>query len=201
MSIGCSIPSPSPAHPRGSPPPAGPGSYSRPRAEKGGLEWYCVEGPCVLRHNGRHRWDAGVWGPAKRCNWITRRRIPQLRCAESLGPSWLLEVNCRLQAGDGRYGVLFAADSGEDIHVLIDALGGRVVVRDLYRVCAEGALPPDFLPSARHQLLAAAAGEARTIRPDGLPNVSLWTASLRGAFALETQECSAAFRAIALTDH
>jgi len=130
---------------------------------------------------------------------------------ETLGETWLLEVNARRRVGPGCYGVRLCGDTGAAdtlCDILIEPETRRLRLRTHPRGHAETAviehiasLPEDFVSGAWHQLLLAYAGAVLTVQLDGLPLLETVAPGLAGLFALYTAGCSATFDGVTLTDH
>ncbi|GAC1430146.1 MAG: hypothetical protein NVSMB54_23080 [Ktedonobacteraceae bacterium] len=121
---------------------------------------------------------------------------------QQLNTDWLLEVNLRLLAGNGAYGILFEDTThspcrltirSDTQHIWLDAqtLGSAQTV----------SLPTDVALQAWHQLIITVSGSVFTVQFDGIHAMEGVLASALCSFALLTEQCSAAFSGISLTDH
>ncbi len=119
---------------------------------------------------------------------------------QPLGPNWLLEVNLRLLAGDGTYGLLFQ-DTADAPHRLTITSDAHLTWSDGTGSTQTVPLPSESAPQAWHQLLIATSGSVFTVQFDGIYLMENILASALRSFALLTEQCSAAFTGISLTDH
>ncbi len=126
-----------------------------------------------------------------------------LHCQQHLSQAWLLEINLRHIAGNGSYGVLLKGDGDTTAQIMI-TLGAQLAIWSCESTAEPilvTSLPPNFLPSARHQLMLSYAGSLLHVRLDGLAASEAVIPHSLHSFALLTQQCSAAFSGISLSDH
>lgn len=127
----------------------------------------------------------------------------ELQQRELCGTAWLLEVNARHSAGNGSYGVLFQGETGTVARIAITSgsqlaiwLGPSSIepVKMLF-------LPENFVTQGWHQLVVAFSGSVLKVQIDYLRTLEVIVDQLPRTFALLTEQCSAAFSGICLTDH
>jgi hypothetical protein len=127
----------------------------------------------------------------------------ELQQLELCGTAWLLEVNARHIAGDGSYGVLFQDEIGTVARIAITSGAQLAIwlgpsstkpVKTLF-------LPEDFVIQGWHQLVVAFSGSVLKVQIDYLRALEVIVDQLPRTFALLTEQCSAAFSGISLTDH
>ena len=119
---------------------------------------------------------------------------------QQLHTDWLLEVNLRLLAGDGAYGVLFHQDDTHSCRLTITS-DAQLAWIDGQITGSTVPLPVDTKLQAWHQLIIAVSGSVFTVQFDGIHILEGQLASKFHSFGLLTERCSAAFTGISLTDH
>ena len=114
---------------------------------------------------------------------------------ELVSTDWLLEVNLRLLAGESAYGIVFQDTAN-------NASSRLTITSDAQLIWgAQTSLPANTILQAWHQLIMSVSGSVCTIRFDGMQIIERVLASPLRSFALFTEQCSAAFTGISLTDH
>ncbi len=113
---------------------------------------------------------------------------------ELLHSDWLLEVNLRLLTGNGAYGIVFQ-DSTNSSNRLVVTSDAQLIWE------AQTSLPANTTLQAWHQLIVSVSGSVITVQFDGIQVMEGVLASPLRSFALFTEQCSAAFTGINLTDH
>ncbi len=131
-----------------------------------------------------------------------------LQAAHPLEAAWLLEVNLRLEAGDGNYGLTFQAEQAAQDSLRILILADTLVILSSTQapaqLIAQAHLPEQTRLRAWHQLLVELNGRVLRVRFDGLRLAESLLPESTGPlrhFALYTENCQAAFSGISLTDH
>ncbi len=122
-----------------------------------------------------------------------------LQSRQLLSSNWVLEVNLRHLAGQGAYGIALHGKTGEAARLTLSP-DGLLTWSDQGN-SSSYPLPAETRLQAWHQLLLTLSGRILTIQFDGLPtheSVVEWTPD---TFALITEQSSAAFSGITLTDH
>ncbi len=120
---------------------------------------------------------------------------------QPLHDDWLLEVNLRLLAGNGAYGILFQDTNAS--YCLTIASNAQLTWTDVQktRPTQTVSLPDDTALQAWHQLIMTVSGSVFSVQFDGIHIMEGVLTDKPHTFALFTERCSAAFIAISLTDH
>ncbi|GCE28197.1 hypothetical protein KDA_36810 [Dictyobacter alpinus] len=119
-----------------------------------------------------------------------------------LSANWLLEVNLKQESGQGTYGVLLQDNNKRDAIQCTITADKQLVCTNLQTGSTQArALPANTILERWHQLLLSQSGHILTIQFDGLPMMDVVLDHVMHSFALITEQCSAAFSAISLTDH
>lgn len=143
----------------------------------------------------------GDWNVSERA--VTQSEITtasaMLTQQQHLHTDWLLEVNLRLLAGNGAYGVLFQNNTYSCR--LIVTSNAQLTWIDGQTTGSTVPLPVDTNLQAWHQLVIAVSGSVFTVQFDGIHILKGQLANKFHSFALLTEHCSAAFTGISLTDH
>lgn len=124
-----------------------------------------------------------------------------LHLQEQYGTNSLLEVNLRSLSGSGRYGLMLIGDEAAELRVLLAADGILELKAGADQDLLQASLPTDLALSAWHQLLLSLSGSVLSVRLDGMLLVETVLQNIPHKLALYTEQCSAAFSAISLTDH
>ncbi len=135
-----------------------------------------------------------------------------LHQSETLGLNWLLEINLRLIAGKGTYGVLLQQDAKKALALVIrpDEKKHQIQLElqqhqlhiNSEQIIKTVTIPWSIDAYAWHQLLLTRSGHLLTVKLDGLEIKALETLIKHEprTFALLTDQTSAAFSSISLTD-
>ncbi|HEU5375229.1 MAG TPA: glycoside hydrolase family 43 protein, partial [Ktedonobacteraceae bacterium] len=154
--------------------------------------------------------DAGTWHIVDEAvvQQEQSAAFARLQANLPLQAAWLLEVNMRHEAGDGSYGMVFQRDQANRDSLRVSLLSRTLLTLSLAQSPAQpivqARLPEQTRLHDWHQLLLELNGCVVRVHFDGLP---IAEALLPEAvcpfhhFTLYTENCSAAFSGISLTDH
>jgi GH43 family beta-xylosidase len=155
----------------------------------------------------RPQWKpcAGDWNLSQEAVVQQDEAAPQasLKYQGELSAAWLLEVNVRHIGGYGTYGILLEKDGTAMLRIAFTSSARLAIWMEGTREepLQSVSLPANLVAGAWHQLLISSNGSLLCVQLDGLQVLEGVVKQHGDSFALFTEQCSAAFSAISLTDH
>lgn len=149
--------------------------------------------------------QAGHWvvsnGKVIQENAATSRAL--LGYQQTLSAAWLLEVNLRHNAGDGSYGVFLHCENNASLRVILtpDSQLAVWASDSASEPLQAMPLPDDLVTHAWHRLLISFSGSLLRVQLDYFKPLEMVVKHPPYSFALLTENCTADFSGISLSNH